>query len=108
MNVDEKEIYECKIKELEKENEYYKHEAESFWAEECKRKQVHLELAQHIAERDSKAIANIILNMYFGKIPSDSVSFCEIFNLRGNGRCKEGIKCTDCIDNFLREHYAKI
>ena len=72
-----------------------------------KRQKFNLEIAQKIAQTDSKAIANIILNMYFGKMPSDSCSFCEILDLKGKGCCKESLRCTDCIDNFLRQHYSE-
>lgn len=98
--------YEQRIQELEKEKQYWKDEANSVWAELKKHQQINLEIAQRIVKTDSKAIANIILNMYFGKMPSDSCSFCEIFDLKGKGCCKEGLRCTDCIDNFLKEHYA--
>lgn len=98
--------YEQRIQELEKEKQYWKDEANSVWAELKKRQQINLEIAQRIVKIDSKAIANIILNMYFGKMPSDSCSFCEIFDLKGKGCCKEGLRCTDCIDNFLKEHYT--
>lgn len=101
-----------KIKQLEKENkelknanEYYKSECESYWADLQKRQKFNLAIAQKIVKTDSKAIANIILNMYFGKMPSDSCRFCEIFDLKGKGYCKEDLRCTDCIDSFLKQHY---
>jgi len=94
------------IEELKKENKYYKGECNGYWAGLRKQKKLNLGIAQKIVKIDSKAIANIILNMYFGKIPSDSCSFCEIFDLRGKGCCKENLRCTDCIDNFLRQHYS--
>ena len=62
---------------------------------------------RRIVKTDSKAIANIILNMYFGKMPSDSCGFCEIFGLKEKGCCKDDLRCTDCIDNFLRQHYLE-
>lgn len=96
---------ENEIEELQRENEYFKGESESIWADFRKRQNFNLEIAQRIVKKDNKAVANIILNMYFGKIPSDSVGFCEIFDLRGKGCCKEGLRCTDCIDNFLLEYY---
>lgn len=92
--------------ELKKANKYYKEECNSLWADLRERQKFNLEIAQKIAKIDSKAIANIILNMYFGKMPSDSCSFCEIFDLKGKGCCKEDLRCTDCIDNFLRQHYS--
>ncbi|MCI8483483.1 MAG: hypothetical protein HFH41_03985 [Lachnospiraceae bacterium] len=105
--------YKEKIKQLEKENkelkiesEYYKGECNSFWADLRKRQKFNLEIAQKIVKTDKKAIANIILNMYFGKMPSDSCGFCEIFDLKGKGCCKEGLRCTDCIDDFLKKNYA--
>lgn len=100
------EEYEQRIKELENENQYWRDEANSLWADLRNCQKRNLEIAQKIVKIDSKAIANIILNMYFGKMPSDSCSFCEIFDLKGKGCCKEGLRCTDCIDNFLREHYT--
>lgn len=106
------EEYKKQIEELKNENksllsanEYFKDEAESFWADLKKRQKFNLEIAQRIVKTDSKAVANIILNMYFGKMPSDSCSFCEFFSLRETGCCKEGLRCTDCIDNYLREYY---
>lgn len=63
-----------------------------------------LKIAKDIVKRDSKAVANIILNMRFGNM--DNVSFCEIFNLRGAGGCNENEKCTDCIHTFLKKNYA--
>lgn len=93
------------FEDVSREKDYYKNEAESFWAELKKNQKLHLEIAQRIVKTDSKAVANIILNMYFGKMPSDSCSFCEIFDLKGKGCCKEGRRCTDCIDDFLREYY---
>lgn len=96
---------EKQIKELENANEYFREETNSFWAELRKRQKFNLEIAQKIVKTDRKAIANIILNMYFGKMPSDSVGFCEIFDLKGKGCCKEDLRCTDCIDNFLRQNY---
>lgn len=98
---------EKELKELKKESEYYKGECKSFWAELVERQKCNLEIAQKIAQTDSKAIANIILNMHFGKMPSDSCGFCEIFNLKGKGCCKESLRCTDCIDNFLQQHYSE-
>lgn len=95
------------IEELLKENEYLRGEAESFWNSLREERQLHLEIAQKIVKTDRKAIANIILNMHFGKMPSDSCSFCEIFSLREKGRCREDLRCTDCIDSFLQEHYLK-
>lgn len=96
---------EKQIEELEKANEYFRGEVNSYWADLRNRQKFNLEIAQKIVKVDSKAIANIILNMYFGKMPSDSISFCEIFDLKGKGCCKEDLRCTDCIDNFLRKHY---
>lgn len=95
------------IEELTKERDYYKQEVNSFWAELTRRREHNLELAQHIAAHDPKAIANIILNMYLGKMPSDSVSFCEIFELKKNMPCEDGERCTDCIDRFLQQYYGK-
>lgn len=96
---------EKQIKELKEANEYFRGEVNSYWADLRNRQKFNLEIAQKIVNVDSKAIANIILNMYFGKIPSDSVGFCEIFDLKGKGCCKEGLCCTDCIDDFLRQYY---
>lgn len=98
--------FEQRIKELEAENQYWKGEAKSIWAELRKRQKSNLEIAQRIVRVDRKAIANIILNMQFGKTPVDGCDFCEIFDLRGKGRCGKWGLCTDCIDNFLREHYT--
>jgi len=98
---------EKQIEELQNAKEYYEGEANSIWADFRKRRNFNLEIAQRIVKIDRKAVANIILNMYFGKIPSDSVGFCEIFDLKGNGCCKEGLRCTDCIDNFLMEYYKR-
>lgn len=97
---------EKEVEELEEESEYYKGECNSFWADLRKMQKFNLEIARKIVKTDSKAIANIILNMYFGKMPSDSCRFCEIFDLKGRGCCKEDLCCTDCIDNFLRQHYS--
>ena len=98
---------EKEVEELKKCKEYYKMECNSFWAELSKRQKFHLEIAQKTVKTDSKAIANIILNMHFGKMPSDGCSFCEIFDLKGKGCCKENLRCTDCIDNFLHKHYTE-
>lgn len=95
------------VSELVKERDFYKSEAENIWAAFEKNKACNLKCAQCIAEHDSKAVANIILNMYFGKIPSDSVGFCEIFGLKEKGHCADGKCCTDCIDSFLMEYYLK-
>ncbi|RKJ46550.1 hypothetical protein D7X98_04125 [bacterium 1XD8-76] len=97
---------EKELEELKNASEYYRDECNSFWADLRKRQKFNLEIAQKIVKTDSKAIANIILNMYFGKMPSDSCGFCEIFGLKGIGCCKENLRCTDCIDNFLRQHYS--
>ncbi len=107
MNDKEKiEQLEKEVQELKSANEYYKGECGSYWAGLRKSQKSHLELAQKIVRIDSKAVANIILNMYFGKMPGDSCSFCEIFDLKGKGCCKEDLRCTDCIDSFLRQHYS--
>lgn len=98
---------ENQLKTLQEGYEYYRGEAESFWAGLRKRQELNLEIAQKVVMIDSKAIANIILNMYFGKMPGDSVGFCEIFGLKEKGSCKDGERCTDCIDNFLRQHYSE-
>lgn len=97
---------EKELEELKNASGYYRDECNSFWADLRKRQKFNLEIAQKIVKTDSKAIANIILNMYFGKMPSDSCGFCEIFDLKGRGCCKENLRCTDCIDNFLRQHYS--
>ena len=76
------------IAELRETNDYYKRECNGYWAELLERKKINLAIAQKIVKTDGKAIANIILNMHFGKIPSDSCSFCEIFNLRGKAVVK--------------------
>ncbi|MCI8371289.1 MAG: hypothetical protein HFI75_02645 [Lachnospiraceae bacterium] len=94
------------IAELRETNDYYKRECNGYWAELLERKKINLAIAQKIVKTDGKAIANIILNMHFGEIPSDSCSFCEIFNLRGKGCCEDDLRCTDCIDDFLRQHYS--
>lgn len=96
---------ENQIEELSKANEYFNNEVNCFWADLRKRQKFNLEIAQRIVKTDSKAVANIILNMYFGKMPSDSVGFCEIFDLKGKGCCKEGLRCTDCIHDFLKEYF---
>ena len=95
------------IEELQNAMEYYKSEANSYWADLIKRQKFNLEIAQKIVKTDSKAIANIILNMFFGKMPSDSVGFCEIFDLKERGCCKDDLRCTDCIDKFLSEYYKE-
>lgn len=98
---------EKEVEELKNANEYYERECNSFWAKLSKRQEFHLEIAQKIVKTDNKAIANIIRNMYFGKMQSDGCSFCEIFDLKGKGCCKKNLRCTDCIDNFLQKHYTE-
>lgn len=103
----EVEMLKGQVKELQEGYEYYKKECESFWAELVKRQNYNLKIARKIVDTNPKAVANIILNMYFGKMPSDSVNFCKIFGLEKEMGCKDGMRCTDCIDNFLKEYYRK-
>ena len=86
---------------------FYKSECESIWAGFAKKKRSVLEISQKIIKNDSKCVANMILNMYNGTMPSDSCSFCEIFGLKETGRCARFTCCTDCIDAFLADYYRK-
>ncbi len=83
-----------RIKELEAENSALRSCLDDVSAFEKEMHDSDLKLAKEIVRRDSKAIANIILNMRFGK--QNTVSFCEIFDLRENDGCKNHEYCTLC------------
>ena len=88
-----------RIKELEAENDALRLCLNSVSAFEKDMHDNSLKLAKEIVCRDSKAVANIILNMGFGN--RNNVSFCEIFGLRENGGCEIYRSCTDCIHSYL-------
>lgn len=93
-----------RIKELEDENSVLRSLLNSVSAFEKEMHDDSLRLAKEIVQRDSKAVANIILNMGYGN--RNNVSFCEIFELRKNGGCEKHKYCTDCIHSFLKEYYS--
>lgn len=95
-----------RIKELENENAALRSCLEGISVFEKKMHDNSLKVAREIMRRDSKAVANIILNMGFGN--RNNVSFCEIFGLREAGGCMEHKYCTDCIHAFLKKHYAAL
>jgi len=94
-----------RIDELKEENASLRRSLQGLSNWEKQQKEHTLEIAKRIAKCDSKPIGNIILNMYYGNLVAASCSFCEIFELKEMGCCKEGQRCTNCIDNYLREHY---
>mgnify|MGYP001038489139 CR=1 FL=1 len=93
-----------RIRELEAENNALRSCLDSVAGFEKEMHDNSLKLAKEIMRRDSKAVANIILNMGFGN--RNNVSFCEIFDLRENDGCKNHRYCTDCIHAFLKKHYS--
>lgn len=90
------------LKAAEKENEALRFCLESVSRYEKERHEFELKCAKDIIERDKKAVANVILNMTFGK---HYVSFCEIFGLKEAGGCEVNERCTDCIHSWLREYF---
>lgn len=100
------ELLQKENEELKAANKYLQDEMNSIWTEVRKKQEQHKDIAQRIVRMDSKPIANIILNMHFGRTPSDSVSFCDIFNLRETEYHKKYERCTDCIEAFLQDYYT--
>lgn len=92
------------IEELKEENKVLRSCLESVSAYSKKQHDFSLKIAQDIVKRDSKAVANIVLNMRFGNM--DNVSFCEIFDLRDTSGCKNHSRCTDCIHEFLQNTFS--
>lgn len=86
----------------ENENEVLRSCLESVSRYEKERHEFELKCAKDIVGKNSKAVANIILNMTFGK---HFVSFCEIFGLKEAGGCEANERCTDCIHSWLREYF---
>lgn len=93
------------LKNIEKENEILKSCLESVSAHEKKMYDQSLRIANNITQRDSKAVANIILNMGFGN--RNNISFCTIFELRENVGCGNHNSCTDCIHSWLKSYFTK-
>lgn len=95
-----------RIKELETENDASRSCLSSVSAFEKEMHDNSLRLAKEIVHRDSKAVANIIVNMGFGN--QNNVSFCEIFELCKSGGCENHKYCTDCIHSFLCMYIEKL
>lgn len=95
---------ENKFKDLEGENKALRSCSESVSAFEKEMHDDSLRVAKETVHRDSKAVANIILNMRFGN--RRNVSFCEIFSLKDCGGCQKHECCTDCIHEFLEKHFT--
>lgn len=91
-----------KIDDLISENEQLKKCLQSIGTFEKEMHDDSLRIAKDIVNRDSKAIANVVLNMSFGNM--SNVSFCEIFSLKPDG-CQSHDRCTDCIHDFLAKTY---
>lgn len=91
------------LKAAEEENKTLVSCLESVSRYEKDQHEFELKVAKDIVERDKKAVANIILNMTFGK---HYVSFCEIFGLKETGGCERNEHCTDCIFSWLQDYFA--
>ena len=94
------------IKKLKEENQALRDCLNSLATYQKKQHDAALKIAKDIVERDSKAVANIILNMDFGN--ERNVSFCEIFDLRERGGCNKNKRCTDCIHSFLKKYFQEL
>lgn len=90
------------LKAAEKENDILRSCLENVTRYEKERHEFELKCAKDIVSRDNKAVANVLLNMTFGK---HYVSFCEIFGLKDAGGCEENKRCTDCIHSWLRAYF---
>lgn len=90
------------LKAAEKENDALHFSLESVSRYEKERHEFELKCAKDILERNKKAVANVVLNMTFGK---HYVSFCEIFGLKEAGGCETNKRCTDCIHSWLQNHF---
>lgn len=95
------------VEKLERIKDRFKRKATDIWADFQEKQKVNLEIAQRVVELNNKPVAEILQNMYFGRTQGDSVEFCEIFGLIKTGWCKDRRLCTDCIDDFLMEHYKE-
>lgn len=90
------------LKKSEEENEILRSCLDSVSAWEKERKEHSLKIARQTVERDSKPVANIILNMSYDY--HTHVSFCDIFNLKEKCGCEEKY-CTECIHKFLKQYF---
>lgn len=88
-----------RIKELEAENDALRSCLSSVSAFEKEMHDNSLRLAKEIVHRDSKAVANIIVNMGFGN--QNNVSFCEIFELCKSGGCENHKYCMYRLYTFI-------
>lgn len=94
-----------KIEELKEENAILHRCLQDISAFRKEQHDIALKVGKEIVARDSKAVANIILNMRFGNM--DNVTFCEIFDLKSTGGCNENKRCTDCIHAFLEKYFTE-
>lgn len=91
----ELELYQLRCEELERENQLLRNKFNTVSIRFKEMQEHNLQIARRIVKNDRKAIGNIIFNMYFGKTPADSVGFCEIFELKKLGYCKDSERtCT--------------
>jgi len=89
------------IKTLIENNELMMDSIDDPYTYKAMRRAFKIKSYKDIRNRDSKPIANIILNMA-------GMDFCDTFDLRENGSCEKFKSCTDCIHDYLSSEYGKV